>query len=173
MGNWSECAELNYFVPLLIAVVQLLKKKKKSPQKRNFFKVKFKLCFGETSVRTRCMDCVQAHVASLGGLERMGSGARAVGAGNHRPGFIMKEERCLRRAPKETHHLRGQETPGPRAPGCCTGSRGLRGPARLHCLSNVPSGHAWGQQFPPTVLRLLLCCELASQAAVSQGEVRT
>ena len=28
MGNWRECAELNYFVPLLIAVVQLLKKKK-------------------------------------------------------------------------------------------------------------------------------------------------
>lgn len=27
MGNWSECAELNYFVPLLITVVQLLKKK--------------------------------------------------------------------------------------------------------------------------------------------------
>ena len=66
MGNWSECAELNYFVPLLIAVVQLLKKKK-SPQKRSFFKVKFKLCFGETSVRTRCMDCVRAHGASLWG----------------------------------------------------------------------------------------------------------
>ena len=65
MGNWRECAELNYFVPLLIAVVQLLKKKKKSPQKRSFFKVKFKLCFGETSVGTRCTDCVQAHVASL------------------------------------------------------------------------------------------------------------
>ena len=34
MGNWSECAELNYFVPLLIAVVQLLKKKKKNHHRR-------------------------------------------------------------------------------------------------------------------------------------------
>lgn len=36
MGNWSECAELNYFVPLLIAVVQLLKKKKKITTKEKF-----------------------------------------------------------------------------------------------------------------------------------------
>ena len=70
----------------------------------------------------------------------MGSGAHAVGAGKHRPGFIMKEERCLWWAPKETHHLRGQETPGPRAPGCCTGSRGLWGPVHIHCLPNIPAG---------------------------------
>ena len=143
MGNWSECTELNYFVPLLIAVVQLLKKKK-SPQKRSFFKVKFKSCFGETSVGTRCTDCVQAHVASLGaqnGWDR--EGAHALGAGMHRPGFIMKEGRCLWGAPKETHQPRGQETPGPGAPGGCAVLRaagpvhthrlpcGLRGPRRL------------------------------------------
>ena len=44
------------------------------------------------------------------------------------------------------------------------------------CAYSLPPkhpGHAWGQQFPPTVLWLLQCCELVSQAAVSQGEVRT
>lgn len=138
--------------------------------------MKFKLCFRGTSVGTRCTDCVQAHVASLGGLERMGPGARAVGAGKHRPGFIMKEGRCLWWAPKETHHPRGQETPGPGAPGCrtvpwtagaCAHSPPTQRPRRAQ------AGHAWGQQLPPTVLWLLLCCELVSQAAVSQGEVRT
>lgn len=29
MSNWSVCSKLNYFAPLLIAVVQLLLKKKK------------------------------------------------------------------------------------------------------------------------------------------------
>ena len=55
----------------------------------------------------------------------------------------------------------------PRAMGPCAYSL----PTKHPCWAQA--GHAWGQQFPPTVLWLLLCCELVSQAAVSQGEVRT
>ena len=55
----------------------------------------------------------------------------------------------------------------PRAMGPCAYSL----PPKHPCWAQA--GHAWGQQFPPTVLWLLQCCELVSQAAVSQGEVRT
>ena len=105
----------------------------------------------------------------------MGPGAHAVGAGKQRPGFIMKEGRCLW-APKETHQPQGQETPGPGAPGGCAVLR-----AAGACAHSPPTqrphraqaAHAWGRQLPPTALWPLLCWELVSLAAVSQGEART
>lgn len=67
----SVCSKLNYFVPLLIAVVQLLQKKKKSwggeTQTGSFFKVKFKNVFkgGES---WHCYTyCVQVGAASWAG----------------------------------------------------------------------------------------------------------
>lgn len=44
MGNWNEFSQsINYFLPLLLAVVQLQKKKRKR-RKRSLFKDKLKLC---------------------------------------------------------------------------------------------------------------------------------
>lgn len=155
MGNWSECAELNYFVPLLIAMQQLLKKKK-SPQKRSF-QSEIKLCFGETSVRTCCMDCAVLLTWLLSGVRTDGSGACAVGAGKPQLRFIVEEERCLQGL-KETHQSRKQETPGPRAPVLLHRPRGLWGPARFTYYQRSQGGHAWGQQQFHPQSSALLCC---------------
>lgn len=73
--------------------------------------------------------------------------------------------------------------PAPRAGNTWPRSPGrLRSPAGCGACAHSPptlraagaqAAHAWGRQLPPTALWPLLCWELVSQAAVSQGEART
>jgi hypothetical protein len=65
--------ELNYFVPLLIAVVQLLEKKI-IHTKGKFLKAKFKLCLRET--RVSYTYCAQVQLSQLVKMahKRVGSG---------------------------------------------------------------------------------------------------
>lgn len=137
--------------------------------------MKFKLCFGRAASELAART-VRKLTGLLLGVRTDGTG-RPCSGGREAQAQVYHERRTvLWWAPKETHHPRGQETPGPGAPGCCTvlwaaGACAHSPPTQRP--RRAQAGHAWGQQLPPTALWLLLCWELLSQAVVSQGEVRT